>query len=571
MKKILQIIVFILILFSTPLPQTIHAQTNIQAQVYKNTAIFGEHIQSFDSKININKDGSIDVGETIIYDFSNLTRHGIFRTIPYTKISPNGKTLEISFSDFSVKDEFGNDYKFTKTTIRDNIQLKIGDPNKVITGLHTYVISYKAKGEIGYFDNHDELYWNVTGNEWKIPIAKATSTIYLPENIKKESLKTKCFTGIYGSKDENCSISVDENSISFAANDFLPEQNGLTALVGFPKGTIATLLPTERILFFDTILGKIVLILIFLGVFLWYVLLPVLLGVIWFYKGRDPDVGKPARAWFDPPKTKNGRELTPAETGGLVDENVDNRDVFSTIVNLAQRGYLVIEEKTKQDFTLVKKKEFKDDPKLLDFEKKLLEGIFGDDKTCRLKDKELYKEVFDVKNTIYKNLVTDGFFSSNPQTIRAFYYVLAILGLSTANVSLGITAFIFGRVMPRKTLFGAQQANIGKSLKNFLSSQERQLKFQADKQMMFEKLLPYAVAFGVEKIWAERFSKFKLQPPEWYHGYSGSTFNAVIFTNTLASSYSSFASASHPPTSGSGFGGGGFSGGGGGGGGGGSW
>ena len=126
--------------------------------------------------------------------------------------------------------------------------------------------------------------------------------------------------------------------------------------------------------------------------------------------------------------------------------------------------------------------------------------------------------------------------------------------------------------MPRKTLFGAQQSTVGKGLKNFLSSQERQLKFQADKQMFFEKLLPYAVAFGVEKIWAKRFEKFDLKPPDWYQGYPGSTFNSVVFANSLNSSYSSFSSASHPPAStGSGFGGGGFSGGGGGGGGGGRW
>ena len=139
-------------------------------------------------------------------------------------------------------------------------------------------------------------------------------------------------------------------------------------------------------------------------------------------------------------------------------------------------------------------------------------------------------------------MLSEGFFRHNPQTIRTVFYVIGFLGLISGNFLLFITALIFGHIMPRKTLFGAQQATVGKGLKNFLSSQERQLKFQADKQMFFEKLLPFAVAFGVEKIWAARFAKFDLKPPTWYKGYSGSTFNSVIFANSLSSSYSSFSS-----------------------------
>jgi uncharacterized membrane protein len=126
--------------------------------------------------------------------------------------------------------------------------------------------------------------------------------------------------------------------------------------------------------------------------------------------------------------------------------------------------------------------------------------------------------------------------------------------------------------MPRKTLLGAQIARDAHSLKNFLTSQKRQLEFQAQNQMMFEKLLPYAIAFGVEKVWAKRFEKINLHEPSWYQGYSTtSSFNSIYFAGALSNSFSSFKSSSAPSSSGSGFGGGGFSGGGGGGGGGGSW
>jgi uncharacterized membrane protein len=108
-------------------------------------------------------------------------------------------------------------------------------------------------------------------------------------------------------------------------------------------------------------------------------------------------------------------------------------------------------------------------------------------------------------------------------------------------------------------------------MKNFLNSQERQLNFQGDKQMFFEKLLPFAVAFGVEKAWAKRFEAIDIKNPDWYEGTSSSHFNTALFASSLSHSYSSFASSSTPPSSSSSGFSGGSSGGGGGGGGGGSW
>jgi uncharacterized membrane protein len=145
------------------------------------------------------------------------------------------------------------------------------------------------------------------------------------------------------------------------------------------------------------------------------------------------------------------------------------------------------------------------------------------------------------------------------------------MGLITFNFVLAFIAFIFGRHMPAKTLAGAQAAVKAKGMKNFLNSQERQLNFQGDKQMFFEKLLPFAVAFGVEKAWAKRFEAIDIKNPDWYEGTSSSHFNTALFASSLSHSYSSFASSSTPPSSSSSGFSGGSSGGGGGGGGGGSW
>ena len=112
---------------------------------------------------------------------------------------------------------------------------------------------------------------------------------------------------------------------------------------------------------------------------------------------------------------------------------------------------------------------------------------------------------------------------------------MSALGIFSGNFFLFIVALIFGRLMPAKTQYGAEEANKAKALRNFLKSQERQLQFQGDKQILFEKLLPYAVAFGVEKAWAKRFETIALKSPDWYQGYGSTTaFNSLILANALS-------------------------------------
>lgn len=143
----------------------------------------GEYIQSFDSNIKINKEGTIDVVEKIVYDFDDLYKHGIYREIPFIKTNNVGKKLWLDFDVESVKDESGRSYSYKQTEGERLMRLKIGDANRTITGVHTYIISYKVKGALAYFSDHDELYWNVTGNEWTVPIARITSGVIWPVGI----------------------------------------------------------------------------------------------------------------------------------------------------------------------------------------------------------------------------------------------------------------------------------------------------------------------------------------------------------------------------------------------------
>jgi len=539
--------------------------------------IVGENIKSFQSEITINKDGTIGVKESIIYDFSTLSKHGIYRDIPFIKTNEDGKKFELKLDNVSVTDENGRSYKYVKSWIDEKIlRLKIGDADRYVTGEHQYIISYKVSGALTYYSDHDELYWNVNGNEWTVPTRRTTAAVVFPAEIKTEDIKTACFTGITGSNVSDCNYLInDSGQDNIKASQPLSAGEGLTIVIGFPKNIVAVLEPKEFVSFWDTWVGKLLIGLMGLIGLIWYVFLPFYIIYRWIRYGRDPKgtVGL-TTAWFDPPKTQDGKRfLTPGEVGTLGDETVDMKDISASIVDLARRGYLIIDERKKGDFYLIKSKNV--DSSLLTYEKTILTKFFSGNEEIRIKDEKLVSEVEQIKNEMYEQVVEDKLFDKNPQTTRTIYYVIAGIALFTGNFFLAIVAFLFGRVMPRKTVFGAEAKNVAFSLKNFLTSQKRQLEFQADKQMMFERLLPFAVAFGVEKIWAKRFETLNITQPSWYHSYSSNNFNSYLLVNSLNSSFRSINTAATPTRSSSGFSsgfsGGGFSGGGGGGGGGGSW
>ena len=542
-----------------------------------------EKINDFQVTINIQKDGKIAVFEKISYDFGDLQRHGIFRTIPFLKTNSDGKKFKLQIDNISVTDEIDKSYQLVQSVNGDDIQLKIGDPDTLITGSHIYNINYEVSGALTYFSDHDELYWNGIGTGWEVPIEKARIIVNKTFSSNSENDRIKCFVGIEGTSSEDCGYSLKDADIIFDSKRSLNIGEGFTIVYGFPKGQVVVLEPELVVSFWQTILGKVTAVVLAVLALLWYLVYPIRIIYKWYKYGQDPKVGIPATAYFDPPKTEKGRSLTPAETGALVDENADLRDVMATIVDLARRGYYKIIEKKKNDFYFIaphprgdqKQVSLPGGEKIFDFEEKLIGDIFDGETEIRLKDKKLYDTVTDVQNMIYNQLVADKFFPKNPQNIRLFYQVMATLGLFSGNLFLFIIALLFGRNMPVKTMLGAKEANKAKALRNFLKSQERQLQFQGDKQLLFEKLLPYAVAFGVEKAWARRFESIALRPPDWYQGYGSSTrFNSVLLASSLSSSFSSFYSAATPVRSSSGFSSGfsgGSSGGGGGGGGGGSW
>lgn len=540
------------------------------------TAEGEEQIDNYAVELRIEQDSSLKVTETINYDFGENQRHGIFRNIPY-KYKARGGNFALRISDVTVTDGT-SDQPFTTSKSGGELVLKIGDPDVYVTGNHQYVIDYTVGRAMNYFADHDELYWNAIGTEWPVPILAGSVKIYPPNNVAPTELK--CFTGVLGSTAENCSI--DNSTVT--AKPLLANE-GFTVVIGLPKGTVTQPTAWENIL--EVIKDN------------WILVLPVF--VFWFmYRlwrkyGRD-DKGQGTIV----PQYEAPKDFTPLLVGTLVDQSADQSDISAELIYLAQQGYLTItKQETKTllvfsgtDYELNKIKEV--DEKLSPLDKKLFEALFKGRSAVKLselkKDTSFTKEWLAVQSETYKKLVTAGYLKRNPQTTKGLWVVGAIVfgfggsmllgtilgGLAVFSIIVSaLIILIFGVLMPARTAKGSVAREHILGLKDYLSVAEKdRLKFHNAPEKnpkIFEALLPFAMALGVEKQWAKQFEDIYKQNPSWYNDSSGAMFNAAVFSSSISSFSSSMNSAMTTASSGgSGFSGGG-SGGGGGGGGGGSW
>src|SRR3989344_4078836 len=206
-----------------------------------------ERINDFNATITIQKDGSVFVTENIIYDFGSNQKHGIFRDIPLTAI--NGPRLNINVSGVSddIRNEFGQSYQYTTSITNNVLRIKIGDPNVFVTGIKNYIINYQVDNAIRTFNNHEELYWNVTGNQWPVAIQNAKASVTLPDSpIPNDEMD--CFTGLQGDTQKNCIFTQADPSLNYWATQRLNADEGLTLVLGMPLGYIQnTYVPSPQI------------------------------------------------------------------------------------------------------------------------------------------------------------------------------------------------------------------------------------------------------------------------------------------------------------------------------------
>lgn len=342
----------------------------------------------------------------------------------------------------------------------------------------------------------------------------------------------------------------------------------------------------------------------------------IILYVKWSKDGRDKNRKKTIVPMYSPPEN-----MRPYLLGSLKDEQVDTADISGTIIDLAYRGYMKIKEfKTGKilgfggsyDYEFFKLKDFNEGT--TETEAKLLQDMFGSKDrivmSTDLKEK-FYSKLPQLNKMIYEEMTTASYFSENPDKVRKKYYAIGgfmstissfllfsiglfgfvVFFIISAGISfllLGIAISIFGKYMPAKTETGSRAFEHILGFKMYLQTAER-FRLQNLTPETFEKYLAYAVVFGIEKEWADKFKDIYKDKPEWFDTDRNELWNAYILTSALRnfSTVSTQAMVSNPNSgyksgssgwSSTGFGGGGgwsggggfsggFSGGGGGGGG----
>jgi len=552
-----------------------------------------EVINSFSSTINVLPDSSVLIKEKINYDFETAIRHGIYRTIPLT----NSQNKPMKIRVISVLDSNDEAYNFTSSIKNDILTIQIGDKDRMISGLKDYVIYYQVWGSISYFENFDEMYWNVTGNDWDVSIKKIEASVVLPKGVF--STKKSCYYGEKGSAD----VCIMSEPNIFTTEESLGEGEGLTVAVGFPKGAVSVYQPEEKsdsFKIFKTF---------------WPIIIPAVFFVFmfrrWKKKGKDPKGTGVIIPQYDVPEN-----LTPLEVGGIVNEGIRNQNISAEIIYLAVKGYLKIRkiDKDKEDFlgltskddyefTLLKQIGFLEN----NFDKKILTSIFGESGmvggVARLSELKniFYENISHINSEVVDNLLEKKYYTNLPKSrmigavvvIFAFFvlaflsnFMIALVGgiggilglivLFVSAIAFLVTGFVFNYLMPAKSPKGVYLKEYLLGLKEYLQIAEKdRLAFHnapEKKPEIFEALLPYAMIFGVEKLWAKEFEGIYVQPPKWFDE-KGSSFNVVTFGSEIAmfNALTTTSLSSTPNSSAGGSGGGGFSGGGGGGGGGGSW
>jgi uncharacterized membrane protein YgcG len=551
-------------------------------------------IESFHADIVVHPDSSISVTETIETAFTRR-RHGIYRDIPFRYTDEFGKKTTAPVRVVSVGDQFRKKRPYKVTRAGDAVRIRIGRKDAFVDGRQVYVITYTVQNAILFLDTHDELYWNVTGNDWDTAIRSASSTVAV-ENARKDiSIRGSCYTGLRGSRNSFCTFRPSGAGGEFRSGGSLSPREGLTIALGWDKGIVQPPSFLKRTFRTLNLSENGVLLLPFATLFF--------MVFHWYRRGKDPDVGYSIPVMYTPPE-EDGQPLPPAEVGALTDERLDPKDITASIVDLAVRGFVTIRKlKTagflfdRTDYVLEKAREADDDLPL--FEKKLLARLFsGNSREVLVSDLKysFYKNLDELRDAVFLRLRSLGYFRGLPGSVKAVYRGIGIgagvlgvfIGMIAGKVTggspgkivaafvlSGLAVFLFAPVMPVKTRKGALAKKKIKGFEEFLLRAEKdRLERMAD-QNLFEKYLPYAIALDVSDRWARAFEGITQEAPRWYSA-TGDTgmFHPVSFHRSLDGALSTMGSAMYaaPRSSGGGAsGGGGSSGGGGGGGGGGSW
>jgi uncharacterized membrane protein YgcG len=541
-----------------------------------------ERILDYHSAIEVHPDASVTVAETIVAQAAGeLIRRGIYRDFPTDYRDRLGNRYRVGFEVLEVTRN-GAPEPFHTERRANGVRVYIGSSNRFVEhGRQEYVIRYRTDRQLGYFERHDELYWNVTGNGWDLPVDRARAVVRLPAGVPSGEITTEAYTGHQGSTEQSFTAGVDGSEAWLEAARPLAAREGFTIVVGWPKGHVHEPGPVERLERTLTdnrgLLMALAGLVIVLGYLVW----------AWGRHGRDPQPGV-IFPHYEPPSG-----YSPASARFIMRMGYDNRAFTAAVINLAVKGYLEIDER-RGKYTLRPRTSVQP---LAAGEKALLAALFAGGAAVELDNKN-HALLARAKLAHQRSLKRDYqklYFLNNSGLLLpslgatvALAIAIGLLGafrplVVAVLVLMVVVHLLFAWLLRAPTQRGRRLMDQLEGFRTYLEVAEKdELNLHnppAKTPELFERYLPFALALGVEQKWAEKFAAVFARlgadggryQPAWYSG----NFNARDLGGFTAgggtSLTSAISSASTPPGSSSGGGGGGSSGGGGGGGGGGGW
>lgn len=481
-----------------------------------------ERIQSFDSQVIITRDNVAHIKETIVYDFGASSHHGIYRDIPID-YKDGDKNYYLSVRHNGTVNEKGEKVTAEMSEVSGSERLKLGDANKTVTGLHTYIISYTLSPIILQKDGKPFLNLDLLGEGWQVPIEQFTASVSLEDGKMLSDIVWYDAPG----------------TMPIVSREKVPPYTGVTINAYAPAGFVDNYLEPNKPRPFD--FWK------FIGEFWWLILIVVAaIGTVFivsarWWRARSKRKSQTVIPEYEPPKT-----LTPAAIGLLDDDTAEMREVTATVIDWAVRGYLKITREEKKGwfgsvgYTLTR---LKSDSSLSEAERDLFGAFFSKGDEVKLKDLDTAK----------MSTATSTFKSRMKTILTEKGYYAKDGGILTRGNLTDAGARQWAKVDGFKLYLGV----VEKDRLNFSDAPEKTPE-------RFNKLLPYAVALGVEKEWAKQFEGIDVAgATTWYNG-NLAAFSAVSLASDIGTSFASTVSSNATVSSSGGSSGGGFGGGGGG-------
>ncbi len=481
-------------------------------------------IENIDVILDVQENGDVIVDETVTFAFEG-NYHFVARDIPLANM-PNG------ISDIEIRDASGAVLPRGSSDTPGTCDVYEWEGSKALevhfdltdtTG--TWTFHYKAKQAILFWDVGDELRWYVIDAVTPVPIGSLKATVKLPKEVPSDKM-TQAVQAGYGVVTNV--TSPGSSTMVYQAED-IPAYTNFWIVTGFPKDVVKFTWTLRRIgEFLVPKVGFLLPIATFLAMLL-----------IWRRRGRDEPGQVYASYVSEPPS-----DLSPGLAGALIDEKVDTKEVIATIVHLAHRGYLEItdtakEGRAKKAMTIFTRRKPLDD--LTGFEAKVAKALFDskhpDQVTTTDLKNRFYAHVQPIVGQVYEEVTKAGLFFKNPKKARSRWFgygiaLAAILGVITfiffsvelsgwgwfmlGSIVSVVIVLVFSPHMPQRTPKGAQEQRKWEAFRNYLKDLTRFQDMESAKEN-FEKYLPYAIAFGVEKDWVRRFEGLTVSSPDWYH------------------------------------------------------